>query len=106
MNPEHYDLSIDLQRRYRIADRVGLIDALSLSLAEHLAFGSDLVINATLIFREGFQSLHERNDGALLLLAEDHGMIDDLIDSAVLREVDVPPLLEWYEARLSTLEEV
>jgi hypothetical protein len=75
-------------------------------LAEQLAFGSDLVINATLIFREGFQSLHERNDGALLLLAEDYGMIDDLIDSAVLREVDVPPLLEWYEARLSTLEEV
>jgi hypothetical protein len=105
----HHDESncpIDLQRRYRIADREGLIDALSLSLAEHLAFGSDLVINATLIFREGFQSLHERNDGALLLLAEDHGMIDDLIDSAVLREVDVPPLLEWYEARLSTLEEV
>jgi hypothetical protein len=106
MHHEESNCPIDLLQRYRIADRVGLIDALSLSLAEHLAFGSDLVINATLIFREGFQSLHDRNDGALLLLAEDHGLIEDLVDAAVLREVEVPPLLEWYEARLRSFEEV
>jgi hypothetical protein len=92
---------IDLQTRYRIADRDELVRWISLCLAEDilLADAQQCVEALALQLRMGFQSLHERTDGALLLLAESQGLIELLLESSILREVNLPPLLEWMENR-------
>lgn len=94
--------SIDLQTRYRISDRSELVTRISLCLAEELLLDDprQAILRVALHMRVGFQSLYDRTDGALLLLAEDQGIIDELLESSILREVDLPPLLEWMENQL------
>jgi hypothetical protein len=92
---------IDLQTLYRIANRDELVRWISLCLAEDMLLEDPrrCIDTLALHLRLGFQSLHERTDDALLLLAEDQSIIDDLLESCVLRETNVPPLLEWMEKR-------
>jgi len=92
---------IELQARYRIVDRDELVRWISFYLAEELLIDDPqrCIDRLALHMRAGFQSLHERTDGALLLLAEDQGVIELLMECGALREVDLPPLLEWMENR-------
>jgi hypothetical protein len=105
MNHEDSEQS-DPHRRYRVVDRSGLVASVSLKLAEQFSYDDEQstpeVLRSAFIshFRRGIQSLDERGDDELLQLAEEQGTIEDLVASAVLDEIDVPPLLAWYETRL------
>ena len=111
MNHEDSELA-DLHRRYRVVDRSGLVASVSLKLAEQFSYDDEQsapeALRSAFIshFRRGIQSLDEREDDELLQLAEEQGTIKDLVVAEVLDEIDAPPLLAWYEARLKDFEEV